>query len=296
MVPIVSTWWADVDTRLGDASTETDGVYWHIEPGLMVATWFDVGYFDQHRDLRNSFQIVMRDAVATGGAPGDVDLEFRYSRCEWTTGDASGGDGGLGGTIAFAGYDFTSVIGGSSTAFSVLPGSGTPEVLNLCTDSNVGEPGVWRLQVRSGVVTYCGNGTVDPNEECDPSASPFPECTEDCHLCTVSTCPDAGPPPDVIEQDVPPFDEGVVTDVPPPFDEGVVTDVPEFDAPPMDAGLDASAPADAARVVNRYGGGGLLSCSVPGAGPGTGTGRGALGLLLLAGVWVRRRMRRAERK
>jgi hypothetical protein len=277
-IPIVAAWWADVDTRLADAGTENDGVYWHIEPGLFVATWFDVGYFDQHRDLRNSFQIVMRDASASG-SPGDVDLEFRYNRCEWTTGDASGGDGGTGGTIAFAGYDFTSLSGGTSSAFSVLPGSGTDAVLNLCTDSNVGQPGVWALQVRAGVVTYCGNGTVDPNEECDPTASSFPECTDDCHLCTPSTCV----PADVIEQDIP-FEDVPEFDVP-------EQDVPGFDVPAVDASIDANPNQE--HSVQRYGGGGLVACNVS-AGR---TGRGAFGSVFIAfavgvGTVIRRRRKR----
>jgi hypothetical protein len=32
----------------------------------------------------------------------------------------------------------------------LLPGSGTMSVLNLCTTSNVGIPGLWRYQVRGG--------------------------------------------------------------------------------------------------------------------------------------------------
>ncbi len=239
-VPIVAAWWADVDTRLIDAGAETDGIYWHLESGLMVATWYNVGYFDQHRDRLNSFQIILRTATGTGSGRGDVDIEFRYNRCEWTTGDASGGDGGLGGTIAGGGYDFTAVLGGSPTAFSVLPGSLTSAVVNLCTDSNIGSPGVWSLRIRSGVVTYCGNGTVDPGEACDPTAGPVPECTPDCRLCTPVTCPDAGMPdvfvPDVVEPDA--------SDVPEPevsLPDAGAPDV-EVDAALPDVAMDAGNP------------------------------------------------------
>lgn len=320
-VPIIAAWWADVDTRLADAGAETDGVYWHIETGMMVATWFDVGYFDQHRDRQNSFQIILRDASSGGGVSGDVDIEFRYNRCEWTTGDASGGDGGLGGTIAGAGYDFTSVSGGSSTAFSVLPGSLTPAVVNLCTDSNVGNPGVWSLHIRAGVVTYCGNGTVDPGEACDPSASPVPPCTPDCQLCSPATCPDAGMA-DVFVPDVPDLDVPVPDVVAPDATDDVAMDAraddvafkdvavdagvdasvdagldaAPFDATPLDAAPFDATPFDATpdartRVIDHYGGGGLFACGVSARTPGRGQS-GLLGMVAAALVVVGRQRKR----
>jgi hypothetical protein len=93
--------------------------------------------------------------VPGAATSGDFDVELRYNRCEWTTGDASGGDSGLGGTPASAGYDAASKIG--APVFSTLPGSGTASVLDLCTTSNVDSAGVWVLHVRGGVVALCGN-------------------------------------------------------------------------------------------------------------------------------------------
>jgi hypothetical protein len=106
-------------------------------------TWHNVGYFGSHVDRLNSFQIVLR-----GGSEMDVgqfEVEFRYARCEWTTGDASGGSGGRGGTPAQAGFD-----AGNRHDSRVLPGSRTTGILRLCRTSNVSEPGVWRFLITNG--------------------------------------------------------------------------------------------------------------------------------------------------
>jgi hypothetical protein len=139
---IIAPWWADVDTR-GGGRPQRNGVYWDIRPGQFVATWHNVGYYGSHNDHENTFQVVIR-----GGAADDDGIwtvEFRYNRCEWTTGDASGGRGGFGGTPAQAGFD-----AGNHRDFRMLPGSRTRAILRLCTRSNVGEPGVFRFLIQRG--------------------------------------------------------------------------------------------------------------------------------------------------
>ena len=81
-------------------------------------TWLNVGYFNIHDDLRMSFQMILTNALDCGS--GDFDVEFRYNRCEWTTGDASDGVGGFGGTPAQAGFD-----AGNGVDFVEIPGSRT---------------------------------------------------------------------------------------------------------------------------------------------------------------------------
>jgi len=124
--PIIAPWWADVDTR-GAAPAGENRVYWHVSPGRFVATWFEVGYFDSHTDLLNSFQLMLTDQSAAGAA-GDFDVEFRFNALEWTTGDASDGMGGFGGTPAQAGFD-----AGNTVDFLTLPGSRTMRGLDLET-------------------------------------------------------------------------------------------------------------------------------------------------------------------
>lgn len=165
--PMIAPYWADVDTRGergGDCQYDAPSgggcgsvrtcqnrpeneVWWTLEPGRMVVTWHRVGYFECHDNLRMSFQLILT-AASDCGNPGDFDVEFRYNQCEWTTGDASGGTGGFGGTAAQAGFD-----AGNSRDYVEIRGSRTREIHRiLCTGSNVGMPGIWRFQIRSGTV------------------------------------------------------------------------------------------------------------------------------------------------
>ena len=163
--PMIAPYWADVDIRppsggefgcgsgtpgTCDASptNRQNQVYWHLEPGRMVVTWYETGYFSCNTDLQMSFQLILTAVPGCGGAEGDFDVEFRYNECGWETGDASGGTGGFGGTEAQAGFD-----AGNSRDFVEIPGSRMPGIAELlCTTSNVGEMGVWRFQIRSGTV------------------------------------------------------------------------------------------------------------------------------------------------
>ena len=148
--PMIAPFWADVDTR-GGGVPNRNAVYWTTQSGLFVATWHNVGYFSSHDDLSNDFQLIL---TAAGPGPGDFDVEFRYNQCQWTTGDASSGHGGFGGTPAQAGFD-----AGNLHDFVALPGSFTMSILNLCTTSNVGVTGVWRFRIRNGEVDCPGFGT-----------------------------------------------------------------------------------------------------------------------------------------
>ncbi|MGB3636421.1 MAG: PEP-CTERM sorting domain-containing protein [Rivularia sp. (in: cyanobacteria)] len=140
--PIIAPYWADVDTRCASC-----GEVYVASPNsdTVVVTWDNVGYFSVNSDKTNSFQTVLRNRQDTGA--GNFDIEYRYGQLEWTTGDASGGTNGLGGTPAQAGFD-----AGDLTNFFTLPGSFTDEVLELQNTSNLPEPvpGVWSFAVRNG--------------------------------------------------------------------------------------------------------------------------------------------------
>lgn len=144
--PIVAPFWADVDTR----NQPGGGAVYVASPNAdtVVVTWHNVGYYDQHNDKLNDFQMTLVNRSDTGS--GNFDIEFRYNRLEWTTGDASEGTGGLGGIPAQAGYD-----AGNGRNFFVLPGSFSSEILNLVNTSNVSQdtPGVWTMAVRNGTTS-----------------------------------------------------------------------------------------------------------------------------------------------
>ncbi len=193
--PMIAPYWADVDIRetggtcMGrDGLTcsvcapcqnpSENGVWWYGEPGRMVFTWDRVGRYSCKNDLRMSFQLVLTAAPTTAcGGAGDFDVEFRFNRCDWEVGDASNdtngdgiceaGEGSPGlppiipampctpaqsGFDAGNGHDFVSIMG------SMMHGINT----HLCTMSNVGMPGIWRFQIRSGTIMCPGAGA-----ECD---------------------------------------------------------------------------------------------------------------------------------
>lgn len=96
--PMVAPFWADVDTRTAGS------VWFKIEANYMVVIWDHVGYYNMAADKLNSFQAIISDGTfATIGLGNNV--AFSYLNMEWTTGDASGGLGGFGGTPANVGIN-----------------------------------------------------------------------------------------------------------------------------------------------------------------------------------------------
>lgn len=184
--PMIAPYWADIDTRnrvdLDDPSENL--TYYHVdaETGRFIVTWYETGYYNSHNDLRMSFQLILTARHAREG--GDFDSEFRYNRCEWTTGDASDGDGGFGGTPAQAGFD-----AGNGEHFQVLPYSFTRDVLRLCDETNVptrpgnseDNSGIWRFQLRKGKISTCGDGLTQEGEYCDDGGIDDGDgCSADC--------------------------------------------------------------------------------------------------------------------
>ena len=128
---IIAPFFADVDTRNAASGVVTFGNGTVDGHNAFGVNWINVGYFDRHVDKLNSFQMILIDRSDI--APGDFDIEFNYDRIAWETGDASGGNGGLGGSSAHAG--FSNGTGNPGTSFE-FAGSGVPGSLldgNLAT-------------------------------------------------------------------------------------------------------------------------------------------------------------------
>lgn len=165
--PIIAPYWADVDTSggpvqptRGGTSQGTNLVWYDLDPvnRAFTVTWDDVGYFSFlpssifGTDRVNAFQLQLRQV----GSAGDFDIEFRYESIDWTTGEASGGLGGLSdgpdAIPARAGYS-----AGNGEDVLELPQSGNETaLLALETASNVGIAGVYRFFVRNGTVVNGG--------------------------------------------------------------------------------------------------------------------------------------------
>ena len=162
---ILAPMWLDIDIRETDPDDAfANEIYYDLDADerRLTVTYYDTGYFNRRIDLRNSFQLAL--TAVPGGGTGDLNLEYRYDRCEWTTGGASGGTDGFGGTEGVMGWS----DGDDVNTFQYV-GSLTPDILNLCTDSNVGVPGVFRWGFRDGQESLCGNGIVEPaaGEACE---------------------------------------------------------------------------------------------------------------------------------
>jgi hypothetical protein len=162
-LPIISPFFADVDTR-GAASglvTYGNGVYdGHTAFGV---EWPHVGYFDAKSDKLNTFELILTDRADTGA--GNFDIFFNYNQIKWETGDFSGGAGGLGGSSAAVG--FSNGTGAPGTFFqfdgSLAPGAfldGGPNSLVAGTNNNL--PGQYLFQVRNGGVIVPPIGGVVP--------------------------------------------------------------------------------------------------------------------------------------
>ena len=145
---IIAPFWGDVDTR-EDVPATNDGVFWDFNEARdsIVVTWHDVGYFSHHTDRLNDFQLELRDRGA-----GNVEIIFRYNGVQWTTGDASGGSNGLGGTVARAGFSL------GDTYFE-LPASGNQGSVLALEDTvgNLGVAGVWQFLLQGGDPTGFGS-------------------------------------------------------------------------------------------------------------------------------------------
>jgi len=151
--PMVAPYWGDVDTRCGTCGEVYVGGGTDINGNdFVAATWDNVGFFSSNSSRTNSFQAILRERPDTG--PGNFDIDFRYERLEWTTGNASGGSGGLGGTEAQAGFDAGNGPASPPSDFFTLPGSQTPQVLDLQNTSNVSAatPGLWTFAIRNGAL------------------------------------------------------------------------------------------------------------------------------------------------
>lgn len=98
MYSMIAPFWADIDTR-GAASGV---VYYKLTPTALIVHWQTVGYYSMHTDKLNDFQLI----ITTGNdpiLPPGSNCAFCYGDMQWTTGDASGGVNGFGGTPATVG-------------------------------------------------------------------------------------------------------------------------------------------------------------------------------------------------
>jgi Ca2+-binding RTX toxin-like protein len=179
--PLIAPFWADVDTRLDTSAPIAPAgpqVVYDLDTAhhVFTATWPGVDYFnvgaDSHAPKGDFFQLQLYDRGGGGAGTGnDFDIVFRYQSLQWTTGDASGGSSGLGGTPAHGGW-----TAGNGTNFEEVPGSGNQNSMLALpgTPGNTGVQGMWVYQVRNGQVavgdiTFAGYHAFSANVDSDGS-------------------------------------------------------------------------------------------------------------------------------
>lgn len=94
---IVAPFWGDVDTRNGNGQ-----VLYKITPHAIYVNWQAVGYYNSMGDKLNTFQLILTDGTDPS-VPDGQNIAFCYQDMQWTTGSASSGVNGFGGTPATAG-------------------------------------------------------------------------------------------------------------------------------------------------------------------------------------------------
>lgn len=180
--PMIAPFFADVDTRGQGSGLTSYGLGTFAGRPAFGVTWADVGgvgYYPTATDKLNRFQMLIVKRSDVG--PGDFDIVFNYDQIQWETGGASGGEAGLGGDSARAGFS-----NGLDTSFE-LPGSavngafldGGPNA--LASHTNVGVPGRYVYPVRNGISRVYNrsqtlvNGTGLP--DCPQSGPIIEPCT-----------------------------------------------------------------------------------------------------------------------
>jgi hypothetical protein len=159
-IPIIAPFFGDADSRAAASGVTTFGTDTLCGRQAFGVDWFNTGYFANHVNKLNTFQLILVDRSDTGA--GNFDIEFNYQQTQWETGDASGGTNGLGGSSAAVGY--SNGTGNAGTFFELtgshVPGSfldGGPDAL-INTSIMSSTPGRIHFLVRNGQVI-----TMEPN-------------------------------------------------------------------------------------------------------------------------------------
>lgn len=99
---MVAPFWGDVDT--GEPTNPLGQVRYDVYPEYAVVSWDTVAVFNENGALRNTFQVLISNGTSNV-LPQGSNIAFIYGDMQWTTGTASGGTGGFGGTPATVGVN-----------------------------------------------------------------------------------------------------------------------------------------------------------------------------------------------
>ena len=97
---MIAPFWADVDTR----NLSSGLVYYKQTATSLIIKWNNVGYYSSMADKLNDFQLIITNGLDSL-VPAGNNVSFCYGDMQWTTGSASMGVGGFGGTPATVGIN-----------------------------------------------------------------------------------------------------------------------------------------------------------------------------------------------
>lgn len=146
---MVAPFWADVDTR-----NNLGQVRYKITPTALYVNWVNVGYYNTQGDKRNTFSVILtnnNDPVIGVGN----NVAFCYKDMQWTTGSASGGQGGFGGTPALVGANW-----GNGVDFNMIGRFNGPGTTYFGPNANNNQ--VSWLDFKSFKFNVCNNVNVPP--------------------------------------------------------------------------------------------------------------------------------------
>ena len=95
---MIAPFWADVDTR------GSGQVWYKVTATALYVNWVDVGYFSSQSDKVNTFQVIITNGSDPILGVGN-NVGLCYQDMQWSTGNASGGSGGFGGTPSSVGMN-----------------------------------------------------------------------------------------------------------------------------------------------------------------------------------------------
>lgn len=169
---MIAPFWADADTRAPASGI----VYYRVAAHHVVVRWNNVGYYFQHANLVNDFQLVITDGTDPI-LPVGSNIGISYGDMQWTTGDASSGVGGFGGTPATVGANLGDGINYIQFGQFNAPGTtyngpfGPPSqvdwldnkqfFLNVCSLSSGGNiPPIMSCNLVCDTIQLCENDTL----------------------------------------------------------------------------------------------------------------------------------------
>jgi gliding motility-associated-like protein len=99
---MIAPFWGDVDT--GEPNNPLGQVRYEVYPEYAVVSWDSVAVYNEQANLRNTFQLIISNGTSPV-LPAGTNIAFIYGEMQWTTGGASGGTNGFGGTPATVGVN-----------------------------------------------------------------------------------------------------------------------------------------------------------------------------------------------